>query len=170
MIKFALACDCDDTLYFRERNPAVRAADILAVQAVRHVGGAFGISTGRPYYGVLEAIGGLIDFDFHICTSGAHILDSSGAVLEEHTLPRELIDELWNMGKNSTFMVVHANGRLYSPRPTSSFQLLAHSLEEIPGNNFYGISFYANSPEKAAAMAAFVNRKWVSKTLIIRKV
>ena len=161
MPKIALASDCDDTLYFRNRQPRIQPGDLRAIADFRRKGGIFGICTGRPYYGVLEAVENLVDFDFHICTSGAHLLDKNGNVLEKHLLPSDLVKKLWELGKTTSFMVVHANGRLYSPRPTSSFQIFTRTLEDIPpGSEFFGVSVYTETPEKAAAMAASVNAEW----------
>ena len=160
MPRFAMASDCDETLYFRRRIPTILSQDIDAVRDLRAAGGLFGICTGRPYHGVLDAIGGQLRFDFHICTSGAHILDGNGETLCEHKLERNTAARLWQLGKTMPFMVVQANGRLYSPRPTSSFQIFVREFEEIPGDCFLGVSFYVETQEQAAEMAAMINSTW----------
>jgi hydroxymethylpyrimidine pyrophosphatase-like HAD family hydrolase len=102
----------------------------------------------------------MLHFDFHICTSGAHILDGNGITLSEQKLGRSTAAALWDMGKALPFMVVQANGRLYSPNPSSPFQIYVNAFDEIPGDCFFGVSFYAQSAEEAAEMAAAVNREW----------
>lgn len=160
MPRLAMASDCDETLFFRKRIPTILSQDIEAVRNFRAGGGLFGICTGRPYYGVLDAVGDQLRFDFHICTSGAHILGSSGETLCENKLPRSTAASLWKMGKSLPFMVVQANGRLYSPHPTSPFQIFVSEFDEIPGDSIFGVSFYVESQEKAAEMADMVNREW----------
>ena len=157
----AIASDFDSTLYFRDREPCMRDEDISAIRQFREEGGIFGVCTGRPYYGVLEAAAEVISFDFHICTSGARIIGRQGESIADRRLSRSLVQELWELGRNLPFMVVQANDRLYSPRPVSkNFQVQVQSLDEIPGEAFYGVSFYADTPEAAADLAAYASRRW----------
>ena len=128
--RIAIASDCDDTLFFRNQKPQVHPDDLTSIQRFRSCGSLFGICTGRPYYGVLEALQPFVSPDFYICTSGAHMLDANGRTLHENKISRETAEELWNMGTKFPYMVVQANGRLYSPAPTSSFQIFVKNFSQ----------------------------------------
>ncbi len=161
MGSIAFACDFDSTLYFRDREDAISGEDIAAIQRFREKGGLFGVCTGRPYFGVLDALEERLSFDFFICTSGARILGPEGQSMLERRLSRDLLDELWDLGKRLPFMVIHANDRLYSPVPVNrKFQVQIQSPADIPGSAFHGVSFYAQSEEEAADLAAYAHRRW----------
>ncbi len=161
MKDMAFASDCDGTLYFRDRTPGISDEDLEAVRRFREEGGRFGVCTGRPYYGVLDAMGDILDCDFYICTSGARIIGPRGESLAERRLSRDIVSELWEMGRSLPFMVVQANDRLYSPRPVSrKFQICVQSLDEIPEGSFLGVSFYTASPEEAEELAAYAHSRW----------
>ena len=158
MPRTAFVSDFDSTLFFMRREPHVSSEDITAIGDFRRGGGLFGACTGRPYLGLLDASYSLVGFDFYIVSGGAQILDGRGVPLYETRLERCLVEDLCREIRTSVIeedapMVIQANERLYSFAPNSDFQIRICSIDDIPGDRFFGISFYASSPEAASRIA-----------------
>lgn len=159
MTNVIMATDFDGTLYFRNRTPRISQVDLEAIARLRSSGALYGVCTGRPYLGVLDACGNELSFDFFILTSGAEILDSAGRCLYRQCVSRDVIEAAAERFAGYDY-VIQANQRLYSPSPTSEFQTRIASVDDIPGEEITGFSLYMSSEEEARRTVEVVPSLW----------
>ena len=150
------ASDFDGTLYFMGQPEQVRPADLAAIAAYQRQGGLFGVCTGRSLKGVRLAIGERVRFDFYILVSGALILDGELNVLRKLCIDRVLMDEL--CGRYGRYeMVIQANDTVYTFGRLHPLQTKIASLDDIGGQDFYGISMATGSASEAESIVREIN-------------
>lgn len=158
--KIALGSDFDGTLYFFKIPGHIKEEDIQAIKEFQKQGGLFGICTGRSLKGVIWAVEGKIDFDFYILASGSFILDKNLRPIYKRCISRELLGEVYNKYKDSVEIVIQANDTVYNLDNAYPMQTKINSLDEIDGDNIYGLSFGANTPEEAEKIAKEINKSY----------
>lgn len=147
----ALASDFDGTLYFGEKE-SIKQTDITAIDIFQEAGNLFGVCTGRPLIGVHGPNHNLINYDFYIVSSGAAILDKELNVIYEKCLDRNIIEMLYQRYKNQARISIQANHKIYSfiedtYMPIENEKI--SSIEDINGNQFFGVSIDATTEEQA---------------------
>ncbi|MGN0845384.1 MAG: HAD-IIB family hydrolase [Kiritimatiellia bacterium] len=157
----ALASDFDGTLFFWNKKPEIAPANIDSIRAFRAAGGRFGICTGRCKRDLFKEIPAHLELDFAIVSSGAMILDSSGRVLRERTLPVELVEEVVSLVESKAHIGIQAGGDLWSTRPdTPADWHRVSSLRDIPPNTIHAISASFPSTDEAEQYASILHEKF----------
>ena len=156
----ALASDFDGTLFFWNGKPRVSAANIESIRAFRQAGGRFGICTGRCRKDLFRELPDELDLDFAIVSSGAMLLDASGQIIRERTMPVELAEQVVSMVEPLAYIGIQAGGELWSTNPNAPADWHhISSLREIPPDTIHAISAAFPSPEDAATYASALHEK-----------
>lgn len=167
------ASDFDGTLCFHDNpEPLVHPRDVAAIESFRATGGIFGVCTGRALYPLTMQTEGVIDFDFYITTTGAALFDRNLQPIWQHTLPREMVQEMCEHYAArlaaDEFQVVVAGdnywmlGEIPAGHPLSGDEITfprISSFDEVP-SPFYGFSIETVTTEAAAAYAADLNERY----------
>ncbi len=157
-MKKALASDFDGTLFFPEITDGFLTGDLESIRRFQDEGNFFGICTGRSCNGILVPTGGRIRFDFYILVSGALILDGERHVLYRQCVRRGLLEEIYGRYRGRAEIRVQADEYIYTFREPMPHQVMISSLDDIKGDNLYGISLEAENPEAAAEICGEVSR------------
>lgn len=160
MSKLALASDFDGTIHFMFEEVKYKPQDIKAVAEFQQAGNLFGVCTGRSMKGITDYMEGEFTFDFYIFVSGALILDRDFNVIFKKTISRELTQQIHEQYEERVKLVIQANDTVYCFRNPRPMQIVIESLDDIPGDDIYGLSFATGSPEEANQIAAEVNEKY----------
>ncbi len=145
--KSALASDFDGTLYFYQEEEKMKPADVRAIEAFQEAGGLFGICTGRSLQGIL-LFAQNISFDFYIVVSGALILDKSLKPIARHCVDRQLLSEVYERYKAQVETVVQADDTFSLNEVIPAITQIT-SLDDIKGDDIYGLSLAARSTQEA---------------------
>lgn len=157
MRKLALASDFDGTIHFMFDEVKYKPADVKAIAEFQKAGNLFGVCTGRSMKGITDYVEGEFVFDFYIFVSGALILDRNLNVIYKKTISRELAQQIHERYEEKVKLVIQANDTVYCFRNPRPMQVVIQSLEDIPGDDIYGLSFATSGPEEASQIAAEVN-------------
>lgn len=152
------ASDFDGTLFYRKMRPPFLSCDIEKVRTFRKEGGLFGVCTGRSKIGITAAVPkDAFDFDFYILASGALILNSSFDVIRKLTVPRDLVQEIHEKYRGKVKIVIHANDTVYNFENDYAMQTHISSMDDIKGDDIYGLSFGAADEAEAAEICGEIN-------------
>ncbi len=149
----AFACDYDGTLLIKGR---ISQENIQAVKDFQRQGNLFGVCTGRSLKGILLTCPD-IAFDFYILAGGALVYDSDFHVIFKETLPKTLVEEIYNRYGSRYETVIQANDTVYSLTRPHPLQTLVTSIAEIPGD-LYGLSMAAG--KDAIAVSEVLNEEF----------
>lgn len=156
----ALASDFDGTLYFMREKEKMRQGDIRGIREFQKKGHLFGICTGRSLLGITEVVKDQVAFDFYILVSGALILDKNFQVLSRQCISGKLLKEVYEKYQNQVKIIIMANNTVYTlgtPHPLESH---IDSLDELEGGYIYGLSFGAETAERAKEISEEINRDY----------
>lgn len=156
------ASDFDGTLYFMRQPEAVKTADLAAIEAYQRQGGQFGICTGRSLKGVKLAIGDSVRFDFYILVSGSLILDGSLNTIDKRCISRALLTELCERCRRYE-MVIQANDTVYTFGHPYPLQTKIAALDDIEGDDLYGVSIATGSEAEARQLLQEINTRYANK-------
>ena len=165
------ASDFDGTIYFQRRTPPVSEGARAAVKAFQEAGGRFGYCTGRPIDGILPFVKrDVIDADFYITSTGAHILDHDGNAIFSKGIDEDAAWELIGLlrdGREDDQLSVHLDGKFClfcgegskePPQRDPSFSAeILHRREDFAGRTIHNISIRMPDMDAAIALAARVN-------------
>lgn len=155
----ALASDFDGTLFFLEEG-GFREDDLKAIKKFQKEGHLFGICTGRPLEGTTALTKDIIDFDYYIVSSGAMILDKNYRVLYKNCMSRDIMTDIYNHYKDEVNVFIQANHSVYAFDVTEMDlpQIHISSLDEIEGDNIFGVSINAINEENAHRICQEIKR------------
>ncbi len=162
------ASDFDGTLHFWDNpEPLIAPHTMEAIAAFRAAGGLFGVCTGRALKALTMQTEGFIDFDFYITISGAALFDRACQPIWRKTLPRELVQEMYEyyaarLAQDEFQIVVAADNYwvLDNMPVREGFDLpRIGSFDQIEGP-FYGFSIETVTVEAATAYAADFNERF----------
>ena len=145
------ASDFDGTLYFykgateAERLPPVSVETIRRYQAAGHL---FGLCTGRQVGGLTPFIGGILQPDFYITSSGANIVGRELEPILKRGVDRSVADALI---------------REYNPkgcRMTLDIEGEICVFANAPDGLIHQVSIHTESLEDAAAIVETVNERF----------
>lgn len=156
----AVASDFDNTLYFRDDEEPLRAADIFAIIYYQQRGGLFGLCTGRSLVGVRDVIGPYIRPDFYILASGALVVDGDENVLFRKCLSLDTVKSIYEEYVPGFSAVIQANDTVYTFEEEGHLKTHIDSFEELREGYVYGISLAADNVEEAARATAEINGKY----------
>lgn len=155
-----LASDLDGTLVFKEREEKISKKDVQAIQSFQKEGNLFGVCTGRAVNRCVD-IKEVMDCDFVIGTSGAHIVDKEGKTIYESIIPYGTIERLYNQFiENSIFICLQADGDGHFSKDVFGFQKTLVDVSDFKDSRIYGISITFESVEKAREINASLSKDY----------
>ena len=163
-MKRVFASDFDGTLYFMAEPEQVKPADVAAIEAYQRQGGLFGVCTGRSLKGVKLAIGDTVQFDFYILVSGSLILDSALNTIDKRCISRDLLTELCERCRRYE-LVIQANDTVYTFDHPHPLQTKIATLDDIKGDDLYGVSIATDSAEEAQRLMQEINTNYADTLL-----
>ena len=163
-LKKAFASDFDGTLHFARRAPSIDPAAVTAIRQFQDSGGLFGLCTGRPYRALLPLIDGLIHPDFYITSSGACVLDASGATLSERRISFEAAARVFEFGESAGLPhMLHVGGAYYMLASDPKLGIpvsLVRDFSELACLPIHDISFMACDAAEAERITAEINGRF----------
>ena len=160
------ASDFDGTLYFykgateAERLPPVSVETIRRYQAAGHL---FGLCTGRQVGGLTPFIGGILQPDFYITSSGANIVDGDMRPILKRGVDRDVADalvkELNPQGYRLT-LDVEGDICVFAPMDYPGKYYVITGVDDAPKGLIHQVSVHTESLEDAARLSADINRRF----------
>ena len=156
MIVFA--SDFDGTLFYRGETKGIADEDISAIRRFQAEGNAFGVCTGRSLQGLLLSSPKSMSYDFRILSSGALIVDRGGQPILKRYISRALVADINERYHDRANIVIESEeGTFTLSEPRYPIITKLSSMDELPGESFYGLSFSVETPGHAADIAAELN-------------
>ncbi|MDO4458673.1 MAG: HAD-IIB family hydrolase [Clostridia bacterium] len=155
-----LASDFDGTIYLYGRKPQVLPIDVAYIENFRAEGNMFGVCTGRSLNGIIEAAPEFLHFDFYIVSSGAVIADKDRNIIYKKTIRHETAESVYESYNKENEIVVQAGNKVYNFSGNYPNQVCIKFLEDINGEDIYGISMRCSDEHKAIEIADEINRNF----------
>lgn len=159
----ALASDYDGTLFLHDLEGGFKPENDLKIKEFQNQGNLFGVCTGRPLGGVINAVKGHVDLDFYILATGSVILDKNLNPIYEKPMPKELIREIFEQCGEDEKPAIQAGYDLYVYKQKGPYpieQLVIQKFDDLPDKNIYQISFTCGSVENASKLCQQVNETY----------
>lgn len=162
LIMKVLASDFDGTIFFENIDGGFKEEDLKAIQEFQKHGNLFGICTGRPLMGIKEVVKDKIKFDFYIISTGAVILDHQLKEIYKNCMTRERIQDIYQKYQDRTNVLIQANHQVYTfeKQDIPIQQAYIRSVDEIVGNDLYGVSLNAYNEENARLICQELNENY----------
>ena len=93
-MKKVFASDFDGTLYFYKAEVKLPPENVEKIKEYQAAGNYFGLCTGRQVGGLTPFIGGLIEPDFWITSTGSNIIDRDMKEIRKLFVDRDVIDKI----------------------------------------------------------------------------
>ena len=160
------ASDFDGTLYFykgateAERLPPVSVETIRRYQAAGHL---FGLCTGRQVGGLTPFIGGILQPDFYITSSGANIVGRELEPILKRGVDRSVADTLIREYNPKGYrMTLDIEGEIcvFARMDYPGFYHVITGVDDAPDGLIHQVSIHTERLEDAAAIAAAVNERF----------
>ena len=160
------ASDFDGTLYFykgateAERLPPVSVEAIRRYQAAGHL---FGLCTGRQVGGLTPFIGGILQPDFYITSSGANIVGRELEPILKRGVDRSVADALIREYNPKGYrMTLDIEGEIcvFARMDYPGFYHVITGVDDAPDGLIHQVSIHTERLEDAAAIAETVNERF----------
>lgn len=160
------ASDFDGTLYFykgateAERLPPVSVEAIRRYQAAGHL---FGLCTGRQVGGLTPFIGGILQPDFYITSSGANIVGRELETILKRGVDRSVADALIREYNPKGYrMTLDIEGEIcvFARMDYPGFYHVITGVDDAPDGLIHQVSIHTERLEDAAAIVETVNERF----------
>ncbi len=160
------ASDFDGTLYFykgateAERLPPVSVETIRRYQAAGHL---FGLCTGRQVGGLTPFIGGILQPDFYITSSGANIVGRELEPILKRGVDRSVADALIReYNPKGCRMTLDIEGEIcvFARMDYPGFYHVITGVDDAPDGLIHQVSIHTERLEDAAAIVETVNERF----------
>ena len=175
MKKKVFASDFDGTLYFYKAEdarklPPENVAKVREYQAAGHL---FGLCTGRQVGGLTPFIGGILQPDFYITSSGANIVDRDlQPILKEGVDPAvadAILKEMLPRGYRPT-LDVEGDICVFRPMDYPGKYYVITGVDDCPPGKIHQVSIHTESYDDAAAWAKRINEQFGDKVQAFQNV
>ena len=164
-MKKVFASDFDGTLYFYKASderklPPENVEKIKEYQAAGHL---FGLCTGRQVGGLTPFIGGIINPDFYITSSGANIVDSSFAPILKRGVKREIADAIVReMNPRGYRLTLDVEGDIcvFAKMDYPGKYYVITGVDDAPKGLIHQVSIHTESLDEAREISAYINRTY----------
>ena len=165
MKKKVFASDFDGTMYFYkaadpDKLPKANVDKIREYQAAGHL---FGLCTGRQVGGLTPFIGGLVEPDFYITSSGANIVDRDLKPIRKLGVERSVADALVKELRPKGFRLtldVEGDICVFAKMDYPGKYYVITGVDDAPKGLIHQVSVHTESLEDAAAWAKRINEKY----------
>ena len=163
MKKKVFASDFDGTLYFYKADVKLPLESVEKIREYQAAGHLFGLCTGRQVGGLTPFIGGIIQPDFYITSSGANIVDKDFRPILKRGVDRGAADamvrELLPRGYRLT-LDVEGDICVFAPMDYPGKYYVISGVDDAPEGLIHQVSVHTESLEEAAKVSAEVNAKY----------
>ena len=170
-MKKVFASDFDGTLYFykgKTQEEQLPPASVRKIKEFQEAGHLFGLCTGRQMAGLTPFIGGYIEPDFYITSSGSYIIDGKGNTILERGVDRKVTAEIVDMlrqrgGKDYFYRVtLDVGGEICVFREIDypGKYYLINEVSECPDGFIHQVSCHTESVEDAQAIVDLINERF----------
>lgn len=169
----ALASDYDGTLFFHDLKEGFKPENTKKIKEFQNQGNLFGICTGRPLGGVINAVKGHVDLDFYILATGSVILDKQLNPIYEKPMPRDLAREIFDQCAENEKPAIQVGYDLYSYKQKSPYpieQIIYQDFDDLPDKDIYQFSLNGGTSEKASQLCLEINQKYRNQLIAYQNV
>ena len=161
--KKVFASDFDGTLYFYKAEVKLPPESVEKIKAYQAAGHLFGLCTGRQVGGLTPFIGGIIQPDFYITSSGANIIDRDMRPILRRGVDRGAADamvrELLPRGYRLT-LDVEGNICVFATMDYPGKYYVISGVDDAPAGLIHQVSVHTESLDEAAKVSAEINAKY----------
>lgn len=170
-MKKLLASDIDGTLI---RNGKIEECDKESILKLRKSNNIFGVSTGRPYKGVMSLTNEYgIDIDFYVLLNGAYILDKNLNVLKREIIPYHIVRSIFEKYDNYTLFGVEEGMQTFLLHGENIFywdDIYKRTIDELEDKEclLISINFVNNSLEEIDKICYEINKEFSDNVVAYR--
>ena len=157
------ASDFDGTMYFYKAEVKLPPENVEAIRRWQAAGHLFGLCTGRQVGGLTPFIGGLVDPDFYITSTGANIVDGSLAPIYKRGVDRSVADAIVREMKPRGYRLtldIEGDICVFAKMDYPGFYYVITGVEDAPQGLIHQVSIHTESPEEAAQVSAWINQQF----------
>ena len=162
-MKKVFASDFDGTMYFYKADVKLPPENVEMIRRYQAAGNLFGLCTGRQVGGLTPFIGGLVEPDFYITSTGANIVDRNLAPIFRRGVERSVADaivrEFRPRGHRMT-LDVEGNICVFEKMDYPGFYYVISEVADAPEGLIHQVSIHAESPDEAAEISAWINERF----------
>ena len=162
-MKKVFASDFDGTMYFYKAEVKLPPENVEAIRRWQAAGHLFGLCTGRQVGGLTPFIGGLVDPDFYITSTGANIVDGSLAPIYKRGVDRAVADAIVREMKPRGYRLtldIEGDICVFAKMDYPGFYYVITGVEDAPQGLIHQVSIHTESPEEAAQVSAWINQQF----------
>lgn len=163
MKKKVFASDFDGTIYFYLADVKLPPENVEKVKEYQEAGNLFGFCTGRQVGGLTPFIGGLIDPDFYITSTGANIVGGHGEDIYRRGIDRDIVDQICDMvDKTQHRISIDINGVINVFEEMDypgEYHVITGMKDAMPGL-VHQVGIHNETVEEATALAKEINEKF----------
>ena len=159
-MKKVFASDFDGTMYFYKAEVKLPPENVEAIRRWQAAGHLFGLCTGRQVGGLTPFIGGLVDPDFYITSTGANIVDRELKPIYKRGVDRAAADAIVKAVKPKNYRVtldVEGDICVFAKMDYPGFYYVIDSVDDAPTGLIHQLGIHTESPAEAAELSAWVN-------------
>ena len=167
-MKKVFASDFDGTLYFykAEEERKLPKENVEKVKEYQAAGHLFGLCTGRQVGGLTPFIGGIIQPDFYITSSGANIVDSAFKPILKRGVDRDIADAIVReMNPKGYRLTLDVEGEIcvFAKMDYPGKYYVITGVDDAPKGLIHQVSIHTESLDEARDISAYINRTYGDK-------
>ena len=162
MKKKVFASDFDGTLYFYKADVKLPPESVEKIMEYQAAGHLFGLCTGRQVGGLTPFIGGIIEPDFYITSSGANIVDREFQPILKRGVDRAVADALVKRYKDGHRMTLDVEGDIcvFAEMDYPGKYYVITGVDDAPQGLIHQVSIHNETLEEAASVSAWINEHY----------
>ena len=162
-VKKVFASDFDGTLYFYKAEVKLPPENVQKVREYQAAGHYFGLCTGRQVGGLTPFIGGLIQPDFWITSTGSNIIDRDMKEIRKLFVRRDIIqriiDDVRPRGNRISIDIDGVINVFEEMDYPGAYNVIT-GMDDAPQGMVHGVGIHCETLEEAAALTRELNDKY----------
>ncbi len=162
-MKKVFASDFDGTLYFYKADDKLPQANVDKVKEYQANGHLFGLCTGRQVGGLTPFIGGIIEPDFFITSSGSNIIDHNYNKIFQRGVDPKIADALVKELNPKGFQLTLDVGGdicVFSEMDYPGKYYVITGVDDCPEGLIHQVSVHTEDLKDAEYYARYINEKY----------
>lgn len=162
-MKKVFASDFDGTLYFYKAEVKLPPENVEKIKEYQAAGNYFGLCTGRQVGGLTPFIGGLIEPDFWITSTGSNIIDRDMKEIRKLFVDRDVIDKIVKDVKprgNRISIDIDGVINVFEEMDYPGEYNVITGMDDAPQGMVHGVGIHCETLEEAAALTKEINDKY----------
>ena len=161
--KKVFASDFDGTLYFYLADVKLPPENVEKIKEFQEAGHVFGLCTGRQVGGLTPFIGGIVEPDFYITSSGANIIDGNFEEIQKRGVDRDIADQLvkkYNTPDYRMTLDVEGDICVFSKMDYPGKYYVITGVDDAPEGLIHQVSIHTESIDEAIRVTNEVNERF----------